>query len=88
MHGVFNNQIPGEFDILVPRRPGLFRFGPHGRTVTLGLDREGLAQNMFLMNLAITSRSPGMYRNCCPICRWTFDLRAARFVEKGNTTEA
>jgi len=43
VHGVFNNQIPGEFDILVPRRPGLFRFGPHGRTVTLGLDREGLA---------------------------------------------
>jgi len=52
VHGVFNNQIPGEFDILVPRRPGLFRFGPHGRTVTLGLDHEGLAQNMLLMNLA------------------------------------
>ena len=50
VHGVFNNQIPGEFDILVPRRPGLFRFGPHGRTVTLGLDCKGLAQDMFLMN--------------------------------------
>jgi len=88
VHGVFNNQIPGELDILVPRRPGLLRFGPHGRTVTLGLDREGLAQNMFLMNLADYLAQSGHVPQLLPICRWTFDLRAARFVEKGNTTEA